>query len=173
MINNTYLPVEIRTNYSKSATSNVTCFSKTKTKSESCFQINNSTYFNYFNSTSSSFSSDLTTTFKIELTKSPALEYTYLIGYIDYNVNKLTARSLNETVCEQINVNSIIYAKFLPYLPTRNLTYLRNNNQAGFSFFNLDTDLVTVDQLWKTGLVGCTMRGDLGPKLNRDINLVC
>jgi len=169
VINNTYLPLEIRTNYSVSAASYVTCFIKTKVKSEKCFQIKNSTYSTFISLTSSSV--DLTTTYKIELTKSPALEYTYLIGYIDYNINKFSG--FNDTLCEQINVNSIIFAKFLPYLPTRNLTYLRNNNAAGYSFYNLDTDLVTVDQLWKTGLVGCTMRGDLGPKLNRDINLVC
>ena len=42
VINNTYLPLEIRTNYSVSATSYVTCFTKTKIKSDACFQIKNS-----------------------------------------------------------------------------------------------------------------------------------
>ena len=171
VINNTYLPVEIRTNYSEFVSSYSVCFYKPRNKSESCYQIKNSSYSTLLlNTTSSDLFSGLVTKYDIELTKEPALEYKYLIGYLDYNLNKISEK--NQSQCEQMKFDSIIYAKYLPNLQPKNISYLRDN-LAGYSFYNLNTDLVTVDHLWKTGVVGCDMRGDLGPKLSRDIHLVC
>lgn len=170
VMSQTYLSFEINTNFDKSAKSYNVCFAKTKIKQETCFQINNSTYSTLLNATSKDLFNNQAIKYKLEITKEPALNMIYLIGYIDYNLNRL---SFNDSNCEQKSINSMIYAKFLPYFQTTNLTYLRDNNQLGYSFYNLKTDLVTVDHLWKTGVVGCEMAGDLGPKFNKEIHLVC
>jgi hypothetical protein len=173
VINNTYLPIQIKTNYSDSSSNYIVCFIKIKSKSkaDSCYQINNLTYSTYLNSTDAKSFTNLKTTYEIEFTKEPALYNTYLIGYIDYNLNIITG--FNSTNCEQTSASSIIYARFLYNSEITNIQYLRNNYMAGYSFYNLKTDLVTVDKIWKTGIIGCENRGDLGPKLNHDIHLTC
>jgi hypothetical protein len=118
--------------------------------------------------------SEVTEQFLLTLTKEPAQAYRYLFGYVDYNLNRLVTRSDGSLECTKGRLNSAIYAKFLPFsIPSEKMSYFRRNGQKLLSFYNRGVDLETVDTFWRTGVFGCKMSGDLGPKFNERIRLQC
>lgn len=107
------------------------------------------------------------------ITKEPAQAYRYLLGYLDYNMKQMTIDQ-DGTVLEcsiHQHLDSVLYGKFLPNAV--DLTeWLRPIGDL-FSFYNHKTDLQTVDKYWLTGIFGCHMSGDLGPKFNTRILMEC
>lgn len=111
--------------------------------------------------------------YEINLVKAPAQQLRYKIGYVDYNLNKFIASKTGERVCTQSIATSLLFAKYASAPNTFDNNSFLKFSSFGYSFFSLDYDLLTVDKFWRTGIVRCQMSGDLGPKLNRQIRLVC
>jgi hypothetical protein len=132
----------------------------------------NTGYFNKISSGSIMDLSKLVTkvdTYEMVITKEPAQSYRYLLGYIDYNMNKVS--SDGACTSNQV-VGSMLYAKFMPFWEGETKSHLRPMGDR-FALFNRDIDLQTVDKFWRTGVFGCQMSGDLGPKFNQRLRIDC
>lgn len=175
IVDNSYLSIKIRTDFNANSNGNANytmCLVKFKTTK--CYSIQNSVLFEIDSSTidlNSPSSVISNTGFDIAFTKEPAQEYKYTIGYLDYNLNKFTYVNSNK-MCSPANAKSLVYAKF-PSLESDKKNFFFKNSTSGYMFYNYLTDLLSVDKFWKTGIVGCRMSGDLGPKFNKDIHLTC
>lgn len=166
VINNTFLPVIIQTDYEINKFNYSLCISKLN--NYECFTMN--TNIDFF----SKVNPDLLNLnkfdkYELTLTKEPAQTYKHLLGYLDYNMNRIQVTENGNSSCSSATAASILYGKFLPFSSLER-TFLRNDGK-GFSFYNHDIDLQTVDKLWKTGIFKCQMTGDVGPKLSRKIRL--
>ena len=132
----------------------------------------NTGYFNKISSGSIMDLSKLVTkvdTYEMVITKEPAQSYRYLLGYIDYNMNKVS--SDGACTSNQV-VGSMLYAKFMPFWEGETKSHLRPMGDR-FALFNRGIDLQTVDKFWRTGVFGCQMSGDLGPKFNQRLRIDC
>ena len=138
---------------------------------ESCFIIRNSTNVTEFISDNLI---DLRYEYNLHISKEPAQHYKYLIGFIDYNINThdLLVKNSSESCKELPRVSSMIYAKYTGLFDDKTNTNMKNYD-GKLSFYNFFDDLLSVDKFWKTGIVGCKMSGDLGPKINKKIRLEC
>lgn len=171
VIDQTYIEIQIETNFSRTYSAKntyTTCFSKKHTKE--CFTMNTNS--RYFERTRTAFnSSDLTEKFLLTLTKEPSQPYRYLAGYIDYNLNILSSNHTNDfNECTKGRLASVVYAYQIYPWTYRN--YFRSTGEF-FSFYNRKVDLNSVDEYWRTGVLACKMSGDLGPKYNERIRLKC
>ena len=172
VINNTCLTINIKANYDPIENSYNLCI--TKDSNRTCFLMNNKMrYFSSIELGNVEFLKDNSyLEYELKFYKEPAQVYKYLIGYLDYNLNKVTFNETNDANdCRRAEAASMIYARYLPFLKGSEDTYLKKTIGAGFSFYNLNFDLQPVASIWKTGLMCCKMSGDEGPKLNRNINL--
>lgn len=168
VINNTFLPITIQTNYEMNTVNYSLCIMKLK--DHECFTTSrNRGYFNKV--ASNSLDIDKFTKYVLTLTKEPAQTYKYLLGYLDYNMNKIQMTQNGTSSCTSATAASMVYGKFLPFSKARK-SFLRNDGYWS-SLYNHNIDLHTVDKLWKTGIFNCKMSGDLGPKLNRKVRLSC
>ncbi len=128
----------------------------------------------YFAPSGSEFNNNnLTEQYLLTFTKEPAHAYRYFFGYIDYNLNRLIYKPDGSQECTKGRLNSAIYARFLPYTKSETKSFLRKNSEQVLSFYSRNIDLQTVDTFWRTGVFGCKMSGDLGPKFNERIRLQC
>lgn len=110
--------------------------------------------------------------FEMTITKEPAQLFKYSIGYLDYNLNKFVSFKNKTTRCIKAKPDHLIYAKYLPFLESESNAYLKKLGST-FSFYDGTLDLLPVKKLWKTGILGCQMSGDLGPKLNEQLKIRC
>jgi hypothetical protein len=175
IVDNTYISVNLRSNYSLNNNSYTMCF--TKLGENNCYSIRNESIAKKFDTLTSSsiLASDSYLNqngYEIGLMKEPAQNYKYKIGYLDYNLIRITTNSsASGQNCSPTTAISLIYAKFSN---SRNDSFLKSDIVApNYSFYSLDFDLLTVDKFWRTGIIGCEMSGDLGPKLSRNIRLLC
>lgn len=170
IIDNSYVSIQIRSSLNLSSpTSNYTlCIAK---KSQQCFQIVNQNWANQLSLSEVDVTRLNGVGYDIGFSKEPAQDYKYLVGFIDYNINRLMA---NQSSCQLTKISSLIYAKFPASSVSTNSTYLKGQGNTGsYSFYSFNTDLLTVDRIWRTGIIGCAMSGDLSPKLNLEIRLSC
>jgi hypothetical protein len=164
------LTFKIRTDYDvKKQHSFTFCLEKTRT--ETCFLIRNSTNINEINSSDPI---SLKYEYNLHISKEPAQHYKYLIGFIDYNINShdLSLRNSSESCKELPSISSMIYARYAGLSVDKTNAIMKNADEK-LSFYNFFDDLLSVDKFWKTGIVGCKMSGDLGPKINKRIRLEC
>lgn len=169
VIDETFLKVTIKTDYAITQDELYhMCFVKMK-KTE-CFRLDKNTY--YFDKVSNSLNMEHFNTYDLMITKEPAQAYRYLLGYIDYNMNKVTTHKQNTSCLNNQRVDSMLYAKFLPFWQSEKKSFLRQMGNR-FTFYNNNIDLQTVDNFWRTGIFGCHMTGDLGPKFNQRILIDC
>jgi hypothetical protein len=133
--------------------------------------IRNSTNINEINSSDPI---SLKYEYNLHISKEPAQHYKYLIGFIDYNINShdLSLRNSSESCKELPSISSMIYARYAGLSVDKTNAIMKNADEK-LSFYNFFDDLLSVDKFWKTGIVGCKMSGDLGPKINKRIRLEC
>lgn len=178
VINTTNLNVDIKTDFNSNSNDNqnyTICF--IKSTGRNCYSVVNSSSVNELDATL--VDSILARTeianngYKISIFKEPASDYSYKIGYLDYNLNKFISNGNSNKFCSQSTASQLFYAKFANSAGSNSsVTYFKKNLQD-YTFYSVKYDLLTVDKFWRTGIVGCKMSGDLGPKLNRDIRVVC
>lgn len=169
VIDETFFQVIIRSNFSGADSNYVLCLTKQK-QLEECFLMNqNSGYFHHIAAESLPVQAKKSE-YLIMITKEPAQAYRYLLGYLDY---KMTVRHKDSDSCETSRIESVVYAKFLPSSENAQRQDLKAMGGRRYAFYNHNIDLQTVDKLWRTGVFNCHMSGDLGPKFNAKIPVVC
>jgi hypothetical protein len=180
IINNTYVSVNIRTNHTLNSENYTLCF--TKLGQNTCYLVRGGEASAVLMSAEASnqiLASDAFLNkngYDLAIMRMPAQEYKYKIGYLDYNLNRLAVNVNNsdEQACVNSEANNLFYAKYTPFSLSKNDGYMRSNNEDGeYAFYNYKYDLFTVDKFWRTGIIGCAMTGDLGPKLSRNLRLSC
>ena len=171
VIKKPYLKIKIRTDFkSSNDTSYTVCIQKYNL--ETCFAVEDSLNAREIPSPTKFL---LNKEYNLHLSKEPAQHYKYIIGYIDYNINvhDLTITNVNGTSCdESLIASSLVYAKYTGLSFGAGNTYMRDHN-GELGLYSYLYDLLAVDKFWRTGIVGCPMSGDLGPKLNKHIRLDC
>lgn len=177
VIDQTYLSISIRSNYTLNQENYTLCF--VKSGKSTCYSIHDSVlaYQHDSNVSSLILASDSYLNrngFDLAMMREPAQEYKYKIGYLDYNLNRMMTPNQTSLAqkCESIESTEILYAKF--FAKRHKDAYLKTHDATGlYSFYSGSIDLVRVNKLWRIGLIGCEMSGDLGPKLSRSIRLTC
>ena len=169
VIKKPYMPLKIRTDFNSVKQQNYTICIR-KFSMESCFLIKDAP--NAVESNPER-ATHLDYEYNLHLTKEPAQKFKYIIGFIDYNIklNDLTVRNANES-CTDLSASSMIYAKYNGLVINGNHTFMKQAH-GRLSFYNYLDDLISVDKFWKTGIAEYKMTGDLGPKMNKQIRLIC
>lgn len=170
VVQNSYLQIGIRTDYEINNQNYTLCI--TKLSQTNCYLVQDSKAVK-INSVDLSSGVLSTNGYDLAFSKEPAQDYVYLVGYIDYNLNKFVSNNQGEKTCSVSTASSVIYAKFPTITNTKDMTYLRNDTGTEFYFYDYKWNLLTVDKFWKTGVLSCSMSGDLGPKLSRELRLSC
>jgi len=176
VINQQSIEIRIQTDYDKNPENYTLCF--TKSQNTSCYSVLNKSMSKLIDDSNSikkvlSDSSVANSGYEMSIQKQPAQPFISKIGYLDYNLNKLVAANETNRNCKLETASSLLYAKYAnPAANEDTISYLKSS-VFGASFFSLNYDLLTVDKIWRTGVFRCQMSGDLGPKLNRNIRLVC
>ena len=172
VIDNTYLQIKVNLNRDSTNGNFFLCFDK-PSANQTCFStptIALSSYFSRANISHAEF--NYLQEYTIAITKEPAQDYRYLVGYLDFNIQKVNYTQNKPLPVECQNCRfKLIYAKFAQETDISEKSFLRNNFDSGFSFWST-VDLSTVDKIWRTGAIGCKMNGDLGPKLNADFQII-
>lgn len=170
VIDNTFLSINLQTNYNSVQDNFTVCITKKSTKE--CFLFDgDSGYFSYVSPDKVSIDAGFEA-FEMTITKEPAQLFKYSIGYLDYNLNKFVSFKNKTTRCMKAKPDHLIYAKYLPFSESESNAYLKKLGST-FSFYDGTLDLLPVKKLWKTGILGCQMSGDLGPKLNEQLKIRC
>jgi hypothetical protein len=179
VINNTYVSINIRTNHTLNNENYTLCF--TKLGQNTCYLVRGDTNAVMMSAEESNIilANDLYLNkngYDLAIMRMPAQEYKYKIGYLDYNLNRLVVNANNseEQACVNSEADNLFYAKYTAFSVSKNDSFLRSSNEDGeYAFYNYNYDLLTVDKFWRTGIIGCEMSGDLGPKLSRNLRLSC
>lgn len=172
VIKKPYLALKIRTDFNSIKKQNYTiCIKKSQT--ESCFLIQDTLNAKEIASTSVN---SLNYEYNFIITKEPAQQYKYPIGFIDYNLklNDLTLKNSNESCKDLPTTTTMLYAKYNGVFISSNTSHAFMKQYNGrLSFYDYLNDLISVDKFWRVGYSGCKMTGDLGPKRNKDMRLFC
>lgn len=173
VIQETYLKLNIRTNYHDRNSNFSLCLSKSNAQiyNEECYIFDSkSQHLTHINNNQTLINGKYDSYYMI-ISYTPAQAYKHLLGYLDYNLKYENSTSKE---CTDANISSLLYAKFLPAWPEKHKSHLKNHGRPDrFFFYNKNIDLYTVDKLWRTGVINCKMSGDLGPKLNQRIQMTC
>jgi len=117
--------------------------------------------------------------YELVINRRPPMEFKYLVGYLDYNMNrfKIDGKS-NEKNCEEsrfMNTEMMRYGKYFYRMQdTGNSTYFKENKGFDYyGFYSSVYDLIGVEKLWKTGVIGCVTNADKGPKQNTFLYTFC
>jgi hypothetical protein len=150
------------------------CINKSNTD-ENCYKISN----NLINKTNSeSIVDKLDYGYNLKFIMRPGESFKYLMGYIEFNM-KTKSLANNNKICydfDSLTTNNhylLTYAKYVHKNPLSNSYFKYNEGVHSYSLFSLLYDLNIVDQIWKTGIIGCKTNGDKSPKLNRNIKVLC
>jgi hypothetical protein len=171
------IQIQVRTDYAFNMENYTLCVTKVAfERVQNCFLVQNATYASRLDTAQVNMSADSVIAnngYDLILQYRAAQENKFLIGYIDYNLNRLTQMSPNKKICLRVTASSILYARYPDYSKMLGMNFMKINSSGGFQFYDYDNDLLTVDKFWRTGIVRCRMSGDLGPKLNSGIKLAC
>jgi hypothetical protein len=178
VIENTYVSVNVRSNHTLNGENYTLCF--TKLNQNACYLVKHNSIAVRMSQNESNYilASDAYLNrngYDLALMRMPAQEYKYKIGYLDYNLNRLTvvnSSSGEEQTCADSAATRLFYAKYTS--AGRSDSFFRSSGgENEFAFYNYEYDLLTVDKFWRTGIIRCELSGDLGPKLSRNIRLSC
>ena len=169
-------------NYDKNYT---ICITKSIKMNGTCYQVsNNSRIIKPIDVNSEEFkltANELNYGYDLKLIRRPG-DFKHLLGYIEFNMKTLRN---NSKICHDFyntttnNDHLLVYAQtqYLHKNPINSLPsnyYFKYNEGVGYySLFNLKFDLQVANQIWRTGIISCKANGDKGPKLNRNIEILC
>ncbi|RNA37323.1 hypothetical protein BpHYR1_012422 [Brachionus plicatilis] len=164
----TNLKIKIRSDFAANNKNYSLCIEKFNKKV--CFKSENSDL-KILDEERNILKSDLFDVYEMEIVKEPPQGSKYKLGYISLSVNKIESGQNGTSKCSTMYPKSIIYAKDTDYSDSDEKSYLKQIENK-FRFYSKE-DLIMVNKLWLTGIFKCRMSGDLGPKLNKNINLNC